>query len=564
MSAVATSELAPRTYADDEALLGGVLDEVICAVEGPDALALHREAIELGERSRSGDARAADQLAQLIAGLDLMQIALLIRMLTRWFQLMNLAEDLDRVRRIRKLDAQPGPRRGSLHEAVAQLAADGTSAEELHETLAAAEVRLVLTAHPTEARRYTTVSKLARIFCLLRELDERRPRHGQQDQIRRQIAAAVQEMWGSDELRAVTTTVLDEVKAGLIYFSSTLADVVPDVYRDLESSIRETYPASDVPVPPLMSFGSWIGGDRDGNPNVTPQMTASALELMKDACLSHHEAAVRALGGRITLSARVAGEPEPLRTLLEDLEQRFPDVAALARERSPEEPYRRLFKLLAARLRATRKGWDSGYRRPDELLADLRVADRALREQNAAFVAEDALRDVIRQVEVFGFHFALLDVRENADVHRAAIDEILDVLGVQEGYAQLGEDQRAVLLAREIADRRPLIPLDTSGFSASTREVVQTFRTLHDLLRGDHPGTIDSYVVSNTTCPADLLEVLLLVAALRSSLAAVVRRFRFGFSHETARQALRANLPELARLQDGLADALARALRGPS
>ncbi|HEV2060224.1 MAG TPA: phosphoenolpyruvate carboxylase [Solirubrobacteraceae bacterium] len=511
MSAVATSELAPRTYADDEALLGGVLDEVICAVEGPDALALHREAIELGERSRSGDARAADQLAQLIAGLDLMQIALLIRMLTRWFQLMNLAEDLDRVRRIRKLDAQPGPRRGSLHAAVAQLAADGTSAEELHETLAAAEVRLVLTAHPTEARRYTTVSKLARIFCLLRELDERRPRHGQQDQIRRQIAAAVQEMWGSDELRAVTTTVLDEVKAGLIYFSSTLADVVPDVYRDLESSIRETYPASAVPVPPLMSFGSWIGGDRDGNPNVTPQMTASALELMKDACLSHHEAAVRALGGRITLSARVAGEPEPLRELLEDLEQRFPDVAALARERSPEEPYRRLFKLLAARLRATRKGWNGGYRRPDELLADLRVADWALREQNAAFVAEDALRDVIRQVEVFGFHFALLDVRENADVHRAAIDEILDVLGVQEGYAQLREDQRAVLLAREIVDRRPLIPLDIGGFSPATREVVQTFRTLHDLLQGDHPGTIDSYVVSNTTSPADLLEVLLLM-----------------------------------------------------
>ena len=213
MSAVATAAIAPRTYADDEALLGGILDEVICAVEGTEALELHREAIELGERSRSGDAGAADRLAQLVAALDLTQIVLLIRMLTRWFQLMNLAEDLDRVRRIRKLDAQPGPRRGSLHAAVAQLADDGTSAEELHETLAAAEVRLVLTAHPTEARRYTTVSKLARIFALLRELDERRPGHGKQEQIRRQIAAAVQEMWGSDELRAVTTTVLDEVRA---------------------------------------------------------------------------------------------------------------------------------------------------------------------------------------------------------------------------------------------------------------------------------------------------------------------------------------------------------------
>ena len=161
MTAVATAELAPRTYADDEALLGGVLDEVICAVEGPEALELHRRGdrarralAQRRRRARPTSSRSSSRASSCT------QIVLLIRMLTRWFQLMNLAEDLDRVRRIRKLDAQPGPRRGSLHAAVAQLAADGTSAEELHETLAAAEVRLVLTAHPTEARRYTTVSKL--------------------------------------------------------------------------------------------------------------------------------------------------------------------------------------------------------------------------------------------------------------------------------------------------------------------------------------------------------------------------------------------------------------------
>ena len=509
MSAIAATELAPRTYADDEALLGGILDEVIRAVEGPEALQLHRRAIELGELSRSGDAAAADQLADLIAGLELRDISLLIRMLTRWFQLMNLAEDLDRVRRIRKLDEGPGPRRGSLHAAIEQIAADGTSAEELHETLAEAEVRLVLTAHPTEARRRTTVAKLARIFALLRELDERRPPPGKQEQLRRQIAAAVQEMWGSDELRAVTTTVLDEVRAGLIYFTSTLAEVVPEVYRDLEATIRETYPDADLPVPTLLSFGSWIGGDRDGNPNVTPEMTAAALGLMKDACLWYLQNRVTALASRITLSARVAGEPEELRALLESLEALFPAVASLAAQRSPEEPYRRLFKLLAARLRATRKGWDGAYERPAQLLADLRVAEHALRAQHAQFVAEDELRDVIRQVEVFGFHFALLDVRENSSVHRAAIDEILGVLGVHEGYGELPDAERAAVLAREIADRRPLIPLDISGFSDATREVIETFRTLHDLLRGDHPGTIDSYIVSNTTGPADLLEVLL-------------------------------------------------------
>jgi phosphoenolpyruvate carboxylase len=509
ITAVAISEHRSRTYAEDEVLLGGILDEVISAVEGPRALELHRRAIELGERSRSGEAEAAEQLARLVAGLELAEIVLLIRMLTRWFQLMNLAEDLDRVRRIRALDAQPGPRRGSLYAAVAQLAADGTSAEELYETLAAAEVRLVLTAHPTEARRYTTVSKLARIFALLKELDEGRPSTAKEERIRRQIAAAVQEMWGSDELRAVTTTVLDEVRAGLIYFSSTLAEVVPEVYRDLEAAIRATFPDTDLPVPPLLSFGSWIGGDRDGNPNVTPGMTAAALDLMQDACLVHHEERVAALAGRVTLSERVAGAPRELRELLRQLARLFPDDAAAVAERTPEEPYRQLFKLLAVRLRATRDGAGGGYDRPEQLLADLRVAERTLRAQNASFVAEDALRDVIRQVEVFGFHFALLDVRENADVHRAALAEILTELGVQEGYAALPEPERIAVLVREIADRRPLIPLDIRGFSSPTREVVETFRTLYALLRGAHPGTIISYIISNTTGPADLLEVLL-------------------------------------------------------
>jgi phosphoenolpyruvate carboxylase len=509
--ATATAELTKRAFADDEALLTGVLDDVLRAVEGPRALELHARAVELGQRSRAGEAAAADELARLVAELELDDLVLLIRMLTVWFALMNLAEDNDRVRRIRALDDNPAPRRGSLHEAIAQISAEGTSAAALRDALAEAEVRLVMTAHPTEARRRTTVSKLSRIFALLRSLDDRRPAHGEHEKIRRQLAAAVQEMWVSDELRAVSTTVLDEVRAGLIYFTSTLADVVPTIYRDLEATIAECYPGEQIDVPPLLTFGSWMGGDRDGNPFVTPAMTIDALAIMEETCLLHLQESVSALTHRVTLSSRVAGESPELFGLLDELGALFPELAADAEARNPEEPYRRLFKLVAARVRATRKGLDTGYERPQNLLDDLHLAERALRSQGAAFVAADALRDVIRQVEVFGFHFAVLDVREHADVHRAAIDEILRELGVEERYAELAEEDQIAVLAREIADRRPLIPMDISGFGAATQETVETFRTMYDLLRGPHPGAIGSYIISGTSGPVDLLEVLLLM-----------------------------------------------------
>ena len=359
-------------------------------------------------------------------------------MLTCWHQLMNLAEDNDRVRRLRarELAEVPAPRRGSLRDAVTRLAAGGTSATELHDVLAKAEVQLVMTAHPTEARRRTTVNKLARIFALLRSLDERLPVPGEQEESRRRMAAAVQELWATDELRAVSTTVLDEVKAGLIYFTSTLARVVPALYRDLDAAVRESYPDDEVVVPPLLTFGSWMGGDRDGNPNVTPDMTATALGQMKEACLTHLERVVGDLAERVTLSSRVAGEPDELRDLIlrrrRATRRRWRCTCASATPRSPTGGCSSCSPSACATPARARR---AAITAREELVADLRVAERALRDQQAGFVAADALRDVIRQVEVFGFHFARLDVREHADIHRHAIDEILSTLGVQDGYA---------------------------------------------------------------------------------------------------------------------------------
>jgi phosphoenolpyruvate carboxylase len=402
-----------------------------------------------------------------------------------------------------------------------------------------------MTAHPTEARRRTTVLKLARAFAILRELDQRLPAPGDEVAARRQLASTIQELWGSDEVRAVRLSVLDEVRSGLVYFASTLGEAVPAWYRELEGAVAESFPGEEVSVPPLLSFGSWIGGDRDGNPNVTPQLTIDTLETMRDTCLRFLEERVTVVGGQISLSTRVIGDDTGLEPLLAAGAERFPELSATLERDYPKEPYRRAFKLIAERMRVTRDGGD-GYAGPEALRADLQLAERALNSRHGRFIAAGGLRDLIRQVEVFGFHFARLDIREHAQRHRAALAEILSVLGVHEAYESVSEDERVALLAREIGERRPLIPADLSGFSGETREVVETFRTIHALLTGRHGGAIQAYVISGTTGPSDVLEVLLLMKESRLARAGgedamlrVVPLFESGETLEGAAETMR-------------------------
>ena len=511
--------VAPSTdsaFEADQALLTGVLREVIALGEGEAALALLDEAVELGQRARRGSDADADALAQLIAGLDLDRMEVLVRALTRWFQLINLAEDNERVRRLRGRDlADPEtPRSGSLREAIARLQSSGMTRAQLQELLNQAELRLVMTAHPTEARRRTTIDKL--VTRVRRAARTRRAISvPDRDDARRRLLATVQELWGSDDIRAAELTVLDEVRGGLVHFASTLADTVPRIYRDLERAIAESYPDDDgaepVTVPPLLGFGSWIGGDRDGNPFVTPRMTVEALELMRDQCLRLLESGCEQLAGRLSLSERLTGRPVGLRAILDRGEREFPELAATLAELNPEEPYRRALTFMRERIRATQSRIAGAYETPAELLEDLHAVQRSLCAGSGALTAGAELEDFIRQVEVFGFHYARLDIREHAKIHRSTLHEIYSQLGVCEDYAGLPDDQRLELLQRQIADRRPLLPADIERFSASARETIETFRMLRETLAGANPGAIHTYIVSGTEGPADLLEVLLLM-----------------------------------------------------
>ncbi|MGA9860072.1 MAG: phosphoenolpyruvate carboxylase, partial [Solirubrobacteraceae bacterium] len=504
----------PRDFAADEALLTDVLAEVIALGDGHEAARLLEDAVALGRRARLGDEGAADELARLVRDLSLAETEVLVRSLTRWFQLVNLAEDNERVRRLRARDAAnpDTPRTGSLRQMVADLKRSGATAEELGAVLAGAELRLVMTAHPTEARRRTTIDKLARVFGVLRDLDERS--HMAPSEARRRLLATVQELWGSDDLRATELTVADEVRGGLIHFASTLADTVPRIYRDLEEAVAEFYPeVGELPlaVPPMLGFGSWIGGDRDGNPFVTPEVTIDALELMREQCLRLMEARLEQLAGRLSLSQRLTGPAPGLAPILSDGEARFPALARRLASLNPEEPYRRALTFMRERIRATQTRRDGAYAAPEDLLADLRLVEEALHGGSGRLTAGSDLRDFIRQVEVFGFHYARLDVREHAKIHRRALTEIYGSLGVCTDYDTLDDAERLVLLQQQIADRRPLIPADIERFSDSTQETVRTFRMLRRTLGGPNRGAIQTYIISGTEGPADLLEVLLLM-----------------------------------------------------
>jgi len=518
MRAVALTETDRRDrrdFAADEALLTDVLREVVTIGGGADALRLLDRAVALGEEARRGEAGAAEGLADLVAGLSLDDMEVLVRSLTRWFQLINLAEDNERVRRLQARDASdPGrPRAGSLRAVVADLQAAGATAADLAGLLSGAELRLVMTAHPTEARRRTTIDKLTRVFGVLRELDERI--HAPAGDARRRLLATVQELWGSDDLRAAELTVTDEVRGGLIHFASTLADTVPRIYRDLDEAIAEFYPEAEdlMPdgVPPLLGFGSWIGGDRDGNPFVTPERTIEALELMREQCLRLLEARLEQLGGRLSLSERLTGPAPALEPILAAGAEAFPELAVRLETINLEEPYRRALTFMRERVRATQTRSPGGYAEPSELLAELRRIERSLCEGSGALTAGADLRDFIRQVEVFGFHYARLDIREHARVHRAALAEIYRALQVCADYEGLSEAERRELLLRQIADRRPLIPTDIDRFSAATQTTVATFRVLRETLDGANRGAIQTYIISGTEGPADLLEVLLLM-----------------------------------------------------
>jgi phosphoenolpyruvate carboxylase len=503
--------------------LGNLLGETIIEQEGQEIFDLEEEIRALAKAWRAGNRSAQAQITDRVSLLveDPPRALAVLKAFSTYFQLVNLAEESQRVHILRRrayLAFERGiPVAETIANAVGRLRAEGLSLDEMRGLLDNLLIMPVFTAHPTEAKRRTVLVKLKTIANLLRELDTvdllQTERAEREQQLRENIVV----LWQSDEMRDRPPTVMDEVRQTLYFFEATLFDLVPQIYREMEKALAEAYPGETFDIPAFLRYGSWVGGDRDGNPFVNVAITEDALRTQKDVVLELYEREVERLYNHLTSGvSRTQFSAEFLESLARDF-MLVPDSEREVLDRFEQEPYRQKLILMFRRLGATRVenriGWQEhrpnprAYRHADELLADLRLIQTSLLQNKGERMARGRIVDLMRQVQVFGFHLATLDMRQHSGRHRTAMTEVLARYGLGSNYEGLPEAERVALLSREITSLRPLTArLD---FSEETNETLALFRTVRRARELIGPECVQTYIISMTTQVSNMLEVLL-------------------------------------------------------
>ncbi|GAA4022022.1 phosphoenolpyruvate carboxylase [Deinococcus rubellus] len=444
---------------EDVNLLGRTLGQVLKEQEGEDFFNLVEEVRALVRRARGGEGSA--QLQALVAGLGTDDAENLLRAFTWYFQLVNLAEEYERVR---VLSEAKGVRPQSLEKALSDLKTLGLSAEQTETLISRVSLGLTFTAHPTEMRRRTVRNHLVEVAEAIPELGN--PELTEEATLR--VAAHIEAMWSTPELRRLKPTVQDEVKGGLSYLP-VIAQALPRLQRDLERAFVHIYGRhSDARLP--LSFSSWMGGDRDGNPFVTPEATRETLEL--------HRERAREL-------------------LLEHIRQAYAD---LSQEGGGEEPYRQTLRDLH---NAVRDG------QPVALLPTLEALDARLRQDGQARSADQLLTPLLTVARTFGQHLVSLDLREHSQLTGAAVAELLRSAGVSENYDDLPEHAKLDVLSAELRSRRPLWPAGMP-FTAELERTIGPIREVQRAVEKVGPRAFGRYIISMSESVSDILEPLLL------------------------------------------------------
>lgn len=451
----------------------------------------------------SGD---LDGAADWLRSLSVERVRGVIQILTMRFHLRNKAEQLEiaRVNRERERAAtREAPRAESIAEAVATLSRSGASLEDTLGMLGRLDIQPTLTAHPTEARRRAVLRKQSRLAEIVDLLGDERLTPPERAQHEAALRRVLIELAMTDEVRSVRLDAVDEVRNGLHFLTGSIWRTAPRLYGDLRRALATYYDATSAPLPVTLRYRSWIGGDRDGNPRVTPAVTREALRLHRRAAVELYLEEIERLRQDLSVSTRRrAASAELLEAIEADRAYDPIDTRHLR-----FEPYRVRLLQIAAKLRACME--DPEAYTDEALSGDLEVLRSSLATSGLERLARQGpLDDLIRRVHTFGLHLAALDVRQHSEVHEAAVDELLRVAGVTNGYASMEEGEKLSLLRRELATARPLTP---RGVTLSERAslVLETFDVVAAARRAS-PGSVGSYVVSMTHEVSDVLEVLLL------------------------------------------------------
>ncbi|MGO3933144.1 phosphoenolpyruvate carboxylase [Rhodopseudomonas pseudopalustris] len=514
VQAVATGAV---TLTDEDAqlradirLLGRILGDTVRDQEGDKVFYLveriRRKSIRF---HRDNDRDALDKLAALLNGLPVSEAVRIVRAFSYFSHLANIAEDQNNIRQMR---ARNGTQKGRVLATLAHAREAGFSAKQLREFFDQALISPVLTAHPTEVRRKRTMDREMEIARLIDHRERLQMTPEESGDIEEQLRRAVLTLWQTNMLRRTKLTVLDEVGNGLSFYDYTFLRELPRLYGVLEDELAQ----DDGETRELASFlrmGSWIGGDRDGNPFVTAEVMRSTVQMQSARAFRHYLTELQALGLELSIAANLAGISDELRALAEA----SPDTSPHRRA----EPYRLAVSGIYARLAATaqRLGIDDirapvaqsqPYADPAEFKADLDVMHHSLVANRGAVIARGRLRRLRRSVDCFGFHLATLDIRQNSAVHERTIAELIDAAIPGTSYMAMDEDARIALLTAELRSPRPLQSPFVS-YSEETTGELAVFRVAAQAHAKYGPAVISQSIISMTKSVSDLLEVAVLL-----------------------------------------------------
>ena len=515
-----------RPLVEDIRLLGRILGDVIREQEGIAAYELIEQVRKLSVAfRRDADVESDKALKKLLKGLSGDQTVSVIRAFTYFSHLANLAEDRHHIRRRAIHERAGDTQEGSIEVALSRLRWAGIAPKTIANTLAHSFLSPVLTAHPTEVQRKSILDAERNIAHLLTARDDIKalalalsatsPALAAKDALtprelaanEAQLRARVMQLWQTRLLRFTKLTVADEIENALSYYEATFLREIPKLYANLERELGH------LPVHSFLRMGQWIGGDRDGNPNVSADTLNYALSRQAEVALRHYLTEVHLLGGELSMSAMLASVNPAMQTLANS----SPDT----NEHRQDEPYRRALTGVYARLAATLKNLTGGdaarhavapqnaYTKSEEFLADLRTIAMSLRANHGEALVAQRLHPLTRAVDVFGFHLATVDLRQSSDKHEDVVSELLTTARIEPDYADLGEAARRELLMRLLNDARPLRVVG-AAYSAHTQGELAIFEAARMARARFGKEAIRHYIISHTETVSDLLEVLLL------------------------------------------------------